>query len=70
MLCSLNVVGSLGSVYGYNILMYLPCFPALVCYTLKDLKDVKEVGMAIETAIASKQVHTTINLIVVVVVRN
>ena len=30
---------------------------ALVCYTLKDLKDVKEVAMAIETAVASKQVR-------------
>ena len=29
---------------------------AIVCYTMKDLKDVKEVAMAIETAIASKQV--------------
>ena len=29
---------------------------ALVCYTLKDLKDAKEVAMAVETAIASKQV--------------
>ena len=48
--------GPLGSVYGF-ILMYLPYFPALVCYTLKDVKDVKEVAMAIETAIASKQVH-------------
>ena len=48
--------GPLGSVYGF-ILTYPPCFPALVCYTLKDLKDVKEIGMAIETAIASKQVH-------------
>ena len=56
MLYSLNFVGPLGSVNGF-ILMYLPCFPALVCYTLKDLKDAKEVAMAIETAIASKQVH-------------
>jgi len=31
-------------------------FPALVCYTLKDLQDVKEVSRAIQTAIASKQV--------------
>jgi len=30
---------------------------ALVCYTLKDIKDVKEVAMAVETAIASKQVN-------------
>ncbi|XP_065907304.1 T-complex protein 1 subunit theta-like [Dysidea avara] len=33
----------------------LEILPSLVCYTLKDLQDVKEVSRAIHTAIASKQ---------------
>ena len=42
----------------YNELFFCIIGVALVCYTLNDLKDAKEVAMAIETAIASKQVCT------------